>query len=203
MRRWPPVRAVRLHGTKTRSGHDRRVSIFPFFGPDGAVHAVMVTDHIAGTISLASLDEGGVRVPIAGRCDIPGLRPVDDEGVATLSGLWHYDPWWVLARPAHSGHWATPLLKRTNCVDFLSEGVQSLWFARDLSAVTWAEVQDAERMTGKRRTAGAVTLTRWSPGFLSSAAGRVQRQCGSRPIDPRGAWVLDPIWSKAAERRRP
>ena len=200
MSRWPPVRAIRLHGAKIRSGSDRRVSIFPLFSPDGAVHSIMVTDTTAGTISLTPIEEACVRVPIAGRSEILGLRPVDDEGVAALSGLWHYDPWWVLARPPLSGHWAAPLMKETNCVNFLT-GVNSIWFARDLSSVAWVEVQEADRLIGRRRATGGVTRTRWSPAILSSSAGLVRQQRADRVADHGPGWVLDPIWSKATQRR--
>lgn len=192
----PPVRASRLHGTKLHGSHDRRVSIFPFFNAEGEVFSHMVTDKGAGKVLFVPHSETLVVIPLAGRLRMDGLRALDEEAVSSVSGLWHYDPWWVLAEPPFSEHWATPALKQTNCVDYLEKDISSLSFSRDLSAVASATFDEPANVEIADRSGKTPESKDWSSRFLSQPTSGPDRADGSgRPPE----WVLDPIWKDPTE----
>ena len=99
-----------------------------------------------------------------------------------LTQLWHYDPWWVLAKPPFADHFATPALKRTNCVDRLPTHTEALAFERNLSRVHSVQVRRGDELQSLE----------WQSEWL-----RADDEM-SLPARPR--WVLDPLWAEATRR---
>ena len=124
------------------------------------------------------------RGPIRLAAPFAALRQIARQDAATIQVLWHYDPWWMLNDDRYMSHWAFDLLKGTNCAGRLQRDVKEVYFRRDLSRLTWVNVNDK----------GESALTQWQPEFLP--ARRASRPEPSQGVASLTGWRLDPIWTR-------
>jgi len=135
------VSARKLHRRSLRMGDQliADASLFPFFDQQGRCGWVMIVSP-SSEIWLVPWRRRLWQVPLWAPIVCPDgasvLRVIDEESAKAVSGLWHYDPQWVLGADRFAGHWATGLLKETNCVEQLDPGVRMVYFRRDLSRLS-------------------------------------------------------------------
>ncbi len=128
-----------LHGTTLRIGSRSysQTSVFPFFDASGRVQRFMlILPHSPAILDLAARP-GAVTRHWWGLQIAAGLEPRSlGDQAGELGRLWHYDPWWVLAKPRFSDHPAKAALKATNIVDRLGRATFDLLYSPDLSRIT-------------------------------------------------------------------
>lgn len=193
MKTFFPVEARRLHGRPVRLRDATALveaSLFPFFDSDGLVTSLMLVWPAASSILMLEMEPGRVRVPWFGPIEIDAdfaeQGDADAARARTLAGgLWHWDPWWVLRAARYAGHPAVPVLKATNCVDRLPEGVAGCYFARDLTQV----MGFARRGALRAEVQIDATLMDSLP---ASGSERPKAVAGASPA----GWRLDPFWQR-------
>lgn len=187
------VPARRLH-RRTIVVQDERLargSLFPFFDSTGRVVQLMVVHPVSNDIFMLPWDKKVVRVPLLGPIRLTYLPTINECDIGIVERLWHYDPWWVLADERFRNHWATPVLKDTNCVEDLTVHLISVWFRSDLGRLNWVWLKEGQR---------EYTIRPWNALYLDpgrqtpvrSGTRIGARRTHSRPLRPE--WQLAPIW---------
>ena len=195
-----PVSATALCRRTLRVGDEviPGVSLFPCFDRSGRSVCVMLVGADSSEIHLLPWCRGGFVVPLWSAVKLVGeaawLKPISEDQLDELQGLWHYDPSWVLDTPRYRGHWAVEPLKATNCARRFSADVRALWFRRDLSRIDWVEV----------RSHSEFNLQRWRPALLPELPADQRRDPGATPAPRRASsgWRFDPIWACWTAKRR-
>lgn len=158
-----------------------RGSLFPFFGRDGTVTHLMLVRPGSPRILWLPHRRGLVRTSRFGFAWIGAAlgREAEIDPDADLAGLWHYDPWWVLADERFAGHPAVPALKETNCAARFT----SMVFAGGLDRVEKAVVDGR--------------LEPWSPDLVP-----LRGHPRVVPFEPRVpmVWRLRPRWERPRQR---
>lgn len=132
-----------------------------------------------------------LRGPIVCADEAGALQPIGEEEAKAVQALWHYDPAWVLSEDRYANHWATPLLKETNCAEQLGPGVRMVNFLRDLSRLSWVYLKRGM----------AAEFRPWKSRFLPA-----RREAPRTPPAPPTAsrrepmWRLEPIWRPWTDR---
>lgn len=184
------VNAKQLHSCPVHCVDERleRATLFPFFDREGSVEQLMLIDLNLRTLRVFPYHTGLVRPHVFQKgltlrrrlADLPLMQP---EDAIRLGELWHFDPWWILGTPPFDKQATTPLLKTTNCVDWLPLSPPSVGFKRDLSRTAWLFEDGSDEGIGRR----------WSADFLPEHHPEVDRPW--QRVSP-SRWVLDPIWMK-------
>jgi hypothetical protein len=187
--RWPvSSHRLRNRGLCLSSGSGEPCTLLPFFDAGGRVQRVMVVS--AGRSELRFFAPAEVRVriglwgPIYLATSFPALRVLEYEDLEALTGLWHYDPWWVLTSRDAPRDARTRLLKPTNTVDRFATKlgqVQRLLYARDLTRVVWLVCKKGESASWRY----------FRPGFLPE---RETVEPPPRRASRDYAWQLAPFW---------
>jgi hypothetical protein len=169
-------------------GELRGATLFPFFDREGKAPRVIVLAEGSSEIRVFDPRETPLRFRFWRRLNVEGnFRRITRDDLRLMSGLWHFDPWWLLAEPGRSEGEIAALVKQTNCFGKLCDGkkreVKKLYFGRDLTRVLWAEYR-------KKGQSGMVSFSKCA--LPSQPAPRLE------PGTPRQAgWRLDPFWNRA------
>ena len=172
-----------------RDGRLNRATLFPLFDVEGSVRSLLVIDHEEARLFALPWTPGLVCKPWfqAFRID-RNLEPLEEltlEETYSLSGLWHYDPWWLLAEPDFATREEAALFKNTNCVSHL-EGLEALSFTADLSRISYGRVKD----NGVVGIKSAQELELPLP--VKIVPEKQKRAASLR----RGEWQLRPFWNR-------
>ena len=185
----PLVSAKALHRRTLRVGDEvfANASLLPCFDRTGRSTHVMIVHAEAAEIYLFPWRSGGFVVPLWGTITLAGesawLKPITEDRLALLAGLWHYDPRWVLEAPRYQSHWAIAQLEATNSARSFTGDVRALWFRRDLSRISWVEI----------RSFSEFNLQRWRPDLLPDRP-VAPRRTANRPSAT--GWRFDPVWAR-------
>ncbi len=205
-----------LFPVAARSLHQRRVrlrdfvlegaSLFPFFDREGRTRALMLVWPPARPIVVLDFPSGDlspgersdlVRVRWWGEIqlgvDFAALRNIDAGRAAVATGLWHFDPWWVLREACFEGHPAVPVLKATNCAGAFLKPIYGCFFSRDLSRFVGVTTKSRSH---SGLSALDYTYRPFSPQLLPEERPR------ARPPQSSG-WTLDPFWLRDGWRSPP
>ncbi len=186
-----PVEARRLHGRPVRLRDGTTLveaSVFPYFDSTGTVTSLMLVWPASPSILMLEMAPGRVRVPWFGPIeidvDLARLADADATRATTLAGgFWHWDPWWVLKAARYTGQTPVPVLKATNCVHRLPEGVAGCYCARDLT-----------RVVGFARKGALRAEVQIDASLMDSLpASGSERPKLALDASPAG-WRLDPFW---------
>jgi len=190
-----PIAASRLRHRRIRctDGDMRDVTLFPYFKRSGAVPAVLAVDHKNARLLLLRMDRCKVKAGWLGRirCDVPQsmFDDLTPDGLAMLSRLWHFDPWWMLTVPPFQTHWASLPLQATNCVNLLAAKHRAVYFRRNLSEIRGVLVSDKGESKFKDWDADNLP----EPKQISRNA-RFRQPTISTAQRRGPTWRLDPIW---------
>ena len=186
---WLPVSSsgLRRRSLTTPDWSLAKAALFPFFNRQGAISRVMVVDAESRRIWLFDPARAELRIPLLGTIDLQAaartMIPLDQEQLAAVKGLWHFDPWCVLHDPKYDPWAAAQALKKTNCLGRFPWKVTALYYRRDLSRVS---------MILRDRKGSFVRLP--SDALPDTAADEAPE-----PRKPHAAsgWRLDPFWRRA------
>ncbi len=167
----------------------RDAAVLPFFTSEGEVSFCMVVLPQASRLYFFTPCDTGLRLPLWGtiRFQNPEWSWSDGAGSPALSGLWHYDPDWLLRDERFAAMEIVPLLRKTNCCSRLPSDVKGLYYRRDLSRVRFVHrsVRDQVRLVAITEVLPESPLD-WSGPDGSPQTGRRT-----------GGWRLDPIWMRS------
>ena len=164
-----------------------RASLFPFFDNEGNTSSVMLVSKNSGTITLLDW-------PVEFRLGLLGrslghftsrLINSDYDRADAIASLWHFDPWWVLGESRFTNHPAVPPLKETNIPGY-DKSIAAIYFAPDLSRVTWYGVHSESGMK----------LKRFKPEMLTELAAKRSSLSSPRPPARKNTWTLSPFWQR-------
>lgn len=171
------------------SGRSEQCTLLPFFDASGVVQRVMVVSPETSEIRFFAPGDVCVRIGLWGPIHIatssPALRVLEYEDLDSLTGLWHYDPWWVLTSPDKPQDSRAQQLQPTNTVGRFATKlgqVQRLLYARDLTRVVWLVCKKGESLTWKY----------FRPAFLP------EREIVEPPparVSRTYVWRLAPFWT--------
>jgi hypothetical protein len=115
-------------------------SLFPLFDAEGRTRVVMITAEDNARIMLAEWAPGlfardwwwrnRLRLRFT---DLNDASMWDED---RFEDLWHFDPWWVLARERYQGHGAVPGLRSTNIPGYDST-MSDVVFSADLGRASY------------------------------------------------------------------
>jgi len=139
---------------------------------------------------VAPWKPGLLRVPLWGSittavAQFP-FRPTDDECAKLVTGLWHFDPWWMLTDERYAGQRTVELLKSTNCAGRFGRNVTMVYYRRDLSRVSSLRI----------RGSSLVEVTPWKSELLPAPPALPVPERLARPTP---MWRLDPIWQRRTQ----
>lgn len=141
--------ARQLHQLKVQAGSDMAdCTIFPFFDKEGGVKnllAVVPEKGLARVVPKESFKVQRFRKRILFDGGLWSHRKLSPRWIRQLSGLTHYDPWWLLAKPKFRGKAWVSLLKNTNCAGHF-ESFKDVLFDRRLQKVTYALKPDGQTL---------------------------------------------------------
>lgn len=162
-----------------------RASCFPMFAGDGRVESLLLIDHQAVELYLVEWRPGVFQKAWFAAPTLV-LDPEELDGcrlreVPDLEGLWHFDPWWLLAEEKFSGLEVTPSLKQTNCVA-QAPNLCTVTYNRNLFSVSSVMVS---------KQSGEVQFTNLRALELPEANGCPELSGGRG--EQRG-WALHPFW---------
>ena len=187
---WYHPSAKALHRKKVVCGQQQwsRASLFPMFTPEGDVRYLLMIVPDTGGLYWMPWHPGtpyraGFFTLRIGRSD-QRMRPLEPDDLASMEHLLHYDPWWLLDRPAFASHWAVPALKKTNCLPYITADFDMLHFAPDLSRVS---------KVSRKNPDGSHSYEPWQRDRLTLPAESLSSSTRSAKL----RWVLDPVWQKA------
>ena len=167
----------------------RDAAVLPFFTSEGEVSLCMVVLPQTSRLYFFTPRDTGPRVPLWGtiRFREPEWSWSDGADGPPLSGLWHYDPDWLLRDARFADKEIVPLLRKTNCCSRLPADVKGLYYRRDLSRVRFVHrsVNDQVRLVAITEVLPACPLD-WS---APTDAPQSRRHAGT--------WRLDPIWMRS------
>lgn len=190
-----PVAASSLHRQRVRLRDVPldQASVFPYFDHEGQTRALMLVWPPAPEIVVLEHRSDLARARWSGEIDIDvdfaALLDAPSDRIAAIAGLWHYDPWWVLAEPRFEGHPSVPVLKATNCVDVFSRPVYGCFFTRDLSRLVGVA-------TSSRSSTGLSAIARSSMLFRPELLPPPERPAPNLPGRSSKEWRLDPFWQR-------
>lgn len=196
-----PIAAKRLHRCRLRFTDDVqwRASVFPFFERSGEVQLLLIVRYDAPQLYATQLRPDWIQsshpwsVKRAESASTE-LTPLSEgDTLEQLAQLWHFDPWWVLRETPFASHFATPVLKATNCVERLPAQTRSLVFDPSLSRVHGVVLQE-----------GTGTVTRlWEAALLRERDAAPERDAalGAGILPVHGRWALAPIWLRGRRHR--
>lgn len=176
--------ARELHGAAllTRDVEVEGTSFFPLFTPDGEVLRVMIVRADSPEIWLVDREPGRFRTTgdrsVRLELSLYDLVDAGHRAEARLRGLWHWDPWWVIAAARYLGHPLAGSLKATNAAGRLGRGVRGLVYSTDLARIRWVQGPFG------------LPIGRWKAGRLPA------REEALPPPARRVGWRLEPLWER-------
>lgn len=190
-----PISACRLRHRRIRctDGDLLDVTLFPFFDRAGGVSVVLAIDHLRARLQLLRMDRTAIKARWLGRIQCDGPRSTFCEltrgNITALTRLWHFDPKWMLSQPPFGMHWATPMLKDTNCANLLTVKHRAMYFRRDLSTIRGILISEK----------GELKFRDWNPENLpeqktTRRAIRLRSPATKTALRRGPTWRLDPIW---------
>lgn len=152
---------------------------------------LMLIDHLAGELYLLEWRSGLFQKSWFAT-PVLDLEPEELDGyrlreTPDLEGLWHFDPWWLLAEEPFAGLEVTPSLKQTNCVAHAPK-LCALNFSRNLFSVSSVMVSNEN---------GEAQFTNLRALELPAAEACLPSADGKRG---RRGWVLRPFWGASSRR---
>jgi hypothetical protein len=166
-------------------------SLFPLFGGDGRVRALMVTTTRSARITIVAWRPGLFRHRLLGpsRLDLAATDLLDGDPGA-VQDLWHFDPWWVLAGPRYTGHAAVAPLQHTNLPGY----------APSISDVLFDGRLERVRLVATGRAAdGTASYRRFAPHVLQDAERERRQRPAPATSAARPGWRLRPFWQRTVD----
>lgn len=156
-----PARSLHRRTVQLLDQELRLATLMPFFDRAGNVDSVMLVSPNSSRILL--VEPRRIRVRLWRRIQIEAnefeLPDTTAAGAWKLvRDAWHYDPWWLLAKPRFAGHPAVPALKSSNLGDEVKPSVAS--FHPDLSQASETLILAAAAAPEPRRPPGNVGARR-------------------------------------------
>jgi hypothetical protein len=166
----------------------RRATLLPFFDRQGEAPRVVIVDESSSEVLVFDPREAVLRFFGWWRLQIEGnvRRPTQDD-LRLLKGLWHFDPWRLLASQNNAPQELAAVLKPTNAYGKLCDRakrrqVRKLYYRRDLLRAVGAKYR-------KKGQSGLVFFSSCVLPERFPAAREMERERQDH-------WRLDPFWTR-------
>jgi len=178
------VSAVKLHECtlKDQSKSWSKVTVFPFFRNTGEVtrHMLVVPE---GDLALWVDNLDQLKVSISGKVTLDGLvanlPSVMDHNMGAMEKEWHFDPWWLLLKPAYVNRNWVPAAGASNCTD----AFEGLYYNSHLKTVTTVVPPGGSADAPQKYTQDMLAVTREKVEMIPSGKNRSN-----------GGWRIKETW---------